>query len=146
MNVPIQRIVEGLGGPQHFRRPIQHEFDLIEVIKEGLPIASVEHLQKSFGLTNKQMSALLAISESTYQRRLRAKGTLTSDETEKAISLSELLEKGLDVFENEADLAHWLNASVRSLGGAKPISLLETTIGRKQVMNVLYAILHGIFS
>lgn len=145
MNVPIQRIVEGLGGPQQFNRPIQHEFDLIEVIKEGLPIASVQHLQKHFGLTNKQMSALLAISESSYQRRTRAKGVLTSYETEKAISLAEVFEKGLDVVENKADLRHWLHTQIHSLQGDTPFALLVTTPGRKQVMNVLNAILYGVY-
>jgi putative toxin-antitoxin system antitoxin component (TIGR02293 family) len=145
MQVPIHRIVEGLGGPQHFKRPIRHEFDLIEVVREGLSIASVAHLQQNFGLTNKQMSALLAISESTYQRRLRAKGTLTPDETEKAISLSEIYEKGIEVFEDKADLERWLQSSVRNLQGSRPVDLLDTMLGRKQVMTVLNAILHGIY-
>jgi putative toxin-antitoxin system antitoxin component (TIGR02293 family) len=145
MNVPIQRIVEGLGGQQYFKRPIRHEFDLIEVVKEGLPIASVAFLQKNFGLTNKQMSALLAISESTYQRRLRANATLTVDETEKVISLSEVYERGMEVFEDGSDLARWLVSPVRNLQNRKPIDLLDTMLGRAQVMTVLNALLHGIY-
>ncbi|MEZ0607096.1 antitoxin Xre/MbcA/ParS toxin-binding domain-containing protein [Fibrella sp. WM1] len=141
----MKRIVDGLGGMQFFKRPIQHEFDLMEVVREGLPIASVEFLRHNFGLTNKQMSTFLAISESTYQRRLRAQSTLTPDETEKAISLSELYEKGMEVFENKDDLEQWFNAPVQNLQNRKPIDLLDTMLGRAQVMTVLNALLHGIY-
>ena len=145
MNVPVQRIIDGLGGPHYFKQAIRHEYDLIAVIREGLPIASVGFLQQNLDLTNKQMSALLAISESTYQRRLRGNALLTPVETEKALSLAEVYERGIDVFQDKADLAHWLHSQVRSLESQKPIDLLDTTIGRKRIMNVLNAILHGIY-
>ena len=103
MQVPLKRIIEGLGGKTLIKRPVRHEFDLIDVVKEGIPIASAAFLQRNFGLTNKEMSHILSISESTYQRRIRVKGTLTQDESEKAISLAEVYEKGLEVFENRPD-------------------------------------------
>ncbi|CCH01054.1 hypothetical protein FAES_3045 [Fibrella aestuarina BUZ 2] len=146
MNVSVKRIVEGLGGSQYFKRPIRHEFDLMEVVKEGLPIESAAHLQRNFGLTNKQMSALLAISESTYQRRLRDKGTLTPDETEKAISLSEVYAKGVDVFRNEADFEEWLQMKIPALADQRPADLLNSMLGRRYVLDELNRILYGIFS
>ncbi len=146
MQVSIRQIIEGLGGEQLIKRPVRHEFDLIELAKEGLPMESVTFLQNNFGFTNKEMSHILSISESTYQRRIRAKATLTQDETEKAISLSEVYEKGIEVFENKEDLEYWLNTRIPALQEKRPIDLLGTMIGRKQVMNVLNALLHGIFS
>lgn len=93
MQVPIRQIIEGLGGDQFIKREVRHDYDLIEIIKKGLPMESVTFLQTNFGFTNKQMSHILAISESTYQRRIRSKSKLTPDETEKAVSLSELYVK-----------------------------------------------------
>jgi hypothetical protein len=58
--------MEGLGGDRFVKRPVRHEFDLIEIFKEGLPIESVAFLQNNFGFTNKEMSHILSISESTY--------------------------------------------------------------------------------
>lgn len=107
---------------------------------------SVAFLQANFGFTNKEMSHILAISESTYQRRIRAKERMTQDETEKAISLSEVYEKGMEVFEDQADFDYWLNSTIPALQDEKPINLLRSMIGRKQVMNVLNALLHGLFS
>ena len=146
MQVSVKKIVSGLGGEQFIKRPIRHELDLIELAKEGLPIESIAFLQGNFGFTNKEMSHILAISESTYQRRIRDKSRLTQDETEKAISLAEVFEKGMEVFEDQGDLDYWLNSPIPALREKKPLDLLNSMIGRKQVMNVLNALLHGIFS
>lgn len=146
MQVSVQQIIAGLGGEKFFNRPVRHEFDLIDIVNEGLPIESIAYLQNNFGFTNKEMSQILAISESTYQRRIRAKSRLTQDETEKAISLAEVYEKGIEVFENKDDLEYWFNSPIPSLQNKKPIELLGSMIGRKQVLNVLNALLHGLFS
>lgn len=145
MQVSINRILKGLGGDRFIKRPIRHDYDLIELVKEGLPMESVAFLQRNLGFTNKEMSHILAISESTYQRRIRAKSTLTQDETEKAISLSEVYEKGIEVFEDKADFSYWLASRVPALLNQRPVDMLDSMIGRKQVMNVLNAILHGIY-
>lgn len=138
--------MEGLGGDRFVKRPVRHEFDLIELVKEGLPMESVAFLQANFGFTNKEMSHILAISESTYQRRIRTKSKLTQDETEKAISLSEIHEKGMEVFEDKEDFDYWLQAKIPAMGNQRPTDMLDSMIGRQHVMDGLNRILHGIFS
>lgn len=145
MNVSVGRIVSALGGESIIKHSIRHELDLMDVVKEGLPIESLTYLQHNFGFTNKAMSHILAISESTYQRKIKAKNKLTKDETEKAIALSEVYEKGIEVFENNKDFDDWLHSSIVSLQHQRPVDLLDSMIGRKQVMRVLNAILHGIY-
>ncbi|WP_020606121.1 type II RES/Xre toxin-antitoxin system antitoxin [Spirosoma spitsbergense] len=146
MQVSVRKIMEGLGGDRFVKRPVRHEFDLIEIFKEGLPIESVAFLQNNFGFTNKEMSHILSISESTYQRRIRAKAILTKDETEKAISLSELYAKGIDVFRNKANFENWLQTRIPAIGNQRPADMLDLMIGRQQVMDELNRILHGVFS
>jgi putative toxin-antitoxin system antitoxin component (TIGR02293 family) len=145
MQVPIRQILEGLGGDRFIKRPVRHDFDLMEIVKEGLPMESVAFLQNNIGLTNKEMSHILAISESTYQRRIRAKATLTPDETEKAISLSELYAKGIDVFRSQADFETWLQTKIPAMSGQRPADMLSFMIGRQYVMDELNRILHGVF-
>lgn len=145
MQVSIAKIAEALGGEGLVKHPIRHELDLMAVVQAGLPIESLTHLQTKFGFTNKTMSHFLAISESTYQRRIKAKDKLTKDETEKAIALSEVYERGIEVFESQEDFDRWLHAPITSLQRQRPIDLLDTMLGRKQVMRVLNAILHGIY-
>ena len=145
MQVSVRQIIEGLGGDKYIKHPVRHEFDLMTVVREGLPIESLTYLQRNFGFTNKAMSHILAISQSTYQRRIKAKDKLTQDETEKAIALSEVFEKGIEVFENLPDFHDWMHSSIASLQQQHPVDLLNSTLGRKQVMRVLNAILHGIY-
>ena len=146
MQVSVKQIIAGLGGEELIKRPVRHEYDLIEVVKEGIPIESATFLQSNFGLTNKEMSHILAISESTYQRRIRAKATLTQDESEKAISLAEVYEKGVAVFRNRADFERWLQSEIPGMGNQIPINMLDSMIGRQHVIDGLNRILHGIFS
>ncbi|WP_460674182.1 type II RES/Xre toxin-antitoxin system antitoxin [Larkinella ripae] len=145
MTVPLRKIVSALGGEALINHPVRHEFDLLAVSQEGLPIESIAFLQKNMGFSNKTMSHILAISESTYQRRIRNKAKLSKDEAEKAIALSEIYAKGMEVFENKQDFEYWINSKIRSLQTQRPIDLLDSMIGRKQVLNVLHAILHGIY-
>ncbi len=145
MNVSFKRIVLALGGETVLQHPVRHEFDLIDVIEKGLPIEALTYFQNTIGFTNKAMSHILAMSESTYQRRVKAKTNLTKEETEKVIALTEVYEKGIEVFENQADLDEWLNDKIPSLQNRKPIDLLDSMMGRKQVMTVLNAILHGVY-
>ncbi|WP_461100902.1 type II RES/Xre toxin-antitoxin system antitoxin [Spirosoma koreense] len=146
MQISVRQLIAGLGGERFINRPIRHELDLIELVKEGLPMESVAFLQNNFGFTNKEMSLILSISESTYQRRIRTKSKLSQDETEKAISLAEVYQRGMEVFEDKADLEYWLNSPIPALQEKKPIDLLNTMVGRQQILHVLNALLHGLFS
>lgn len=138
--------MEGLGGAAIVRRQVDNAFDLIDLVNDGLPMQSAKYLQDNLGFSNRTMSHLLAISESTYQRRIKAKSSLTKDETEKAISLSELYAKGLDIFGNSEKLRYWLDNPNYALGNRKPIDLLDSTIGRQEAMEVLFRIQYGIYS
>lgn len=63
----------------------------------------------------------------------------------KTVSLEEIYTKGLAVFEDKAVFEEWLNKNVLNLQLQKPKNLLEDATGRKQVMNVLNAVLYGIY-
>lgn len=146
MQVSIPQIMTALGGESIVNRHVENSFDLIDLVNEGLPMQSVKFLQDKLGFSNRTMSHLLAISESTYQRRIKAKSLLTKDETEKAISLSELYAKGLDIFGNPEKLQYWLDNPNYALGNRRPVDLLDSTIGRQEAMEVLFRIQYGIYS
>lgn len=146
MQVSVQQIMDGLGGEAVVKHRVENTFDLIDLIDVGLPMQSVKYLQDKMGFSNRTMSHLLAISESTYQRRIRTRSSLTKDESEKAVSLSELYAKGLDIFKNEAKLQFWLENPNYALGNRKPVDLLASSVGRQEAMEVLFRIQYGIYS
>ncbi|KAA9346250.1 MbcA/ParS/Xre antitoxin family protein [Larkinella humicola] len=63
---------------------------------------------------------------------------------QKSHSLSEVHAKGIEVFENQEDFEVWLHAKIPALLNQKPLDLVDSEMGRKQVLNILNAILHGI--
>lgn len=146
MQVSVPQIMTALGGEAIVNRRVETTFDLIELIHEGLPMKAVEHLQDKLGFSNRTMSHLLAISESTYQRRIRTQSSLTKDETEKAISLSELYAKGLAIFGDSEKFQYWLDHPNYALGNQKPVDLLDSTVGRQEAMEILFHIQYGIYS
>lgn len=139
-------MVELMGGKAVIPQRVRNEMDLLAVALEGLSVRAVRALQQHLGFSNKEMSVVLGVSESTLARREQTHTPLTLDEGEKAIQLSAVLAKGMEVFENEEDLHFWLNSPIPALGGQKPKQLLHSVLGRNQVHDVLGRIQHGHFS
>ena len=139
-------MVELLGGPAVIPQLVQNELDLLAVAVQGLSVRAVRALQQHLRFTNKEMSTVLGVSESTLARREQARRALTLDESEKAIHLSAVLAKGLEVFEGEDEFHHWLSTPNVALGGIRPKELLSSVIGRDQVRDILGRILYGHYS
>ncbi|RFP65100.1 DUF2384 domain-containing protein [Hymenobacter lapidiphilus] len=142
----VADMVALMGGPAVIPQLVRNEMDLLGVAIKGLSVQAVRALQRHLGFSNKEMSAVLGVSESTLTRREQSQKPLTLDESEKAIQLSAVLAKGMEVFEEEADLHFWLNSPIPALGGQKPKDLLYSVIGRSQVHDILGRIEHGHFS
>ena len=143
---PLETLVFLLGGPAMLSRPITNSLDLMRAAEAGVPVQAVRHLQRHLSFSNREMSAVLAISESTLTRRENAKTNLTRDESEKAIQLAALVAHGLETFTTEEAFSDWLHAKNTALGNITPQSLLDSALGRDQVRSILYRIQHGIYS
>ena len=89
---------------------------------------------------------MLNLSESTFQRRIKNKSLLSPAESERVIDFSKIIAKGMDVFEDESDFNIWLNSPIMALGSKKPLELRTSSIGREEVLNVLFRLEHGIYS
>ena len=140
------QIIDVLGGQKAFRQNVDNYLSFIELTEKGFHISVAQRVQKKLNLSNKQFSQMLSLSESTFQRRIKNKSSLSTDESEKVVDLSKIIAKGLDVFEDEKDFQIWLNNPVLALGNKKPVSILASSIGREEILNVLFRIEHGIYS
>jgi len=139
-------MVELMGGGNVIPQLVHNELDLLMVAVKGLSVQALRTLQRRMQFSNKEISELLAISESTLARREQSKRALTRDEAEKTIQLSAVMAKGLEVFEDEEDFRHWLETDNVALGGIRPKELLTSAIGRDQVRDLLGRIQYGIYS
>ena len=133
-----------LGGRGVLRVKPRSSLDWVAIIRQGISAAAVDALTASVGVTQSQLAAALGISERTLARR-KKEGTLNSEESAKVVRLARVVERAEEVFEDLDTSLEWLKAPNAALGGATPLSLLDTDIGAEGVLDTLGRIEHGVF-
>ena len=122
-----------------------HPDQLIRSIRQGLRFRELETLQEHIDLPLEQLAGKLAISRSTLQRR-KVAGRLSSDESDKVVRFSRLLDHAAKVFGSLENARAWLKHPQRGLGGAIPLDYAETEIGAREVDNLIGRIDYGVYS
>ncbi|MET3129363.1 putative toxin-antitoxin system antitoxin component (TIGR02293 family) [Arcicella rosea] len=143
--LPIPTLIVLLGGQAIINREIRHDFDLIEIAKEGLPKQALDSLAKQIAFSNKEMAEVLNISERTIQR-YRDDHRLDKDASAKLIRLAKLYELGQETFGSLERFNGWMHSRVPALGGKRPTELLDTSLGYEIIERELIYIEHGLFS
>jgi putative toxin-antitoxin system antitoxin component (TIGR02293 family) len=118
--------------------------DLIEKIKKGLPVTSIEKLGKKLHVSDHMLSQIVNIPMRTLTRR-KQQGRLNAEESEKVLRIARLYDKALDVFEDEKSAEKWLKEAARGLGGNIPLEYAKTELGAREVERLLSRIEHGVF-
>jgi putative toxin-antitoxin system antitoxin component (TIGR02293 family) len=85
--------------------------------------------------------------QTTYNKKKRENGLLDRRDSELVLVLAEVLDYGLEVFNDEKEkFQRWLKKVNFSLGGVSPDSLFDSITGVEQVKNALDRIEHGVFA
>lgn len=134
-----------LGGENvlHFRP--HSVLDWISLVRQGIGAGAVDAAARVVGIGQAELASALDIPKRTLARR-KKEGVLSRDESGKLVRLARVVERAVEVFEDEAAALAWLKAANDALGGASPISLLDTDLGADAVMNTLGRIEHGVFA
>ena len=82
--------------------------------------------------------------QTTYNKKKRGKELLSGRDSEVILLLTELLDFGLEVFNDESEkFQRWLKKPNVSLGGVKPESLFDSVTGIQEVKNALNRLEYG---
>ncbi len=120
------------------------KMERVAIIRKGLPYGSIEVISKKSDLSVKQILSLLGIPQTTYNKKKKEKDILSRRDSEIILVLSEVLEYGLQVFNEENDKFHrWLKKPNISLGGAAPEALFDSLTGIQEVRNSLNRLEYG---
>jgi putative toxin-antitoxin system antitoxin component (TIGR02293 family) len=141
-----KEITSLLGGYKVLGRRLDSEMSCVELIREGLPFASVSGAAKALGVSDEQVLAALRMPKRTVERRKAANGRFTAIESERVLRLSRAIATAMDVLGTREHAASWLQGTNLALGYVTPISLLDTDIGFQQVLHVLGRIEYGVYS
>lgn len=116
----------------------------VALIRKGLPYESIEAISARTALPVKRVLDILNIPQTTYNKRKRNKALLGARDSEIILLLVELLDFGINVFNNESEkFQRWLKKPNVSLGGIIPESLFDSVTGIQEVRNSLNRLEYG---
>ncbi|WP_416866786.1 MAG: antitoxin Xre/MbcA/ParS toxin-binding domain-containing protein [Imperialibacter sp.] len=121
-----------------------NKMERVGLIRKGLPYESIEVISKRTGSPVKQVLTIFGVPQTTYNKKKRENDLLSGRDSEVVLLLTELLDFGLEAFNNEREkFQRWLKKPNLSLGGAKPESLFDSVTGIQEVKNALNRLEYG---
>lgn len=137
-------VAEMLGGGQVFvGRVIRSDLDLVEAVRDGLPMAAVVALIRKSALSVEEVERLV-FGKGAAGRTGADK--LTPDESDRLARVARITTLATETFCDPELAASWLRTPNRALGGAVPIALLASGEGGRIVEETLVQLAHGIFA
>ncbi len=122
----------------------ENKLERVEIMRKGLPFESIEVIGQKANLPVKQVLHYLGVPQTTYNKKKREKSNLSGRDSEAILVLSEVLDFGHEVFNNEKEKFHrWLKKPNLSLGGVAPESLFDSITGIQEVRNALNRLEYG---
>lgn len=114
------------------------------MVRKGFPVQALDSLGENIRATSAaELANILGVSVRMLAQR-RRKGVLSQHESERLFRVARVLASAEELFGDLGTAFDWLNSPLIVLRGATPLSLLDTEIGGKLVMDTLGRIQHGI--
>jgi len=136
------RTLDIIGGPAVVGKRVKAPVDWISLVRRGLPVRAVQAMVEAGRITAAELDALV-IPRKTLANR-RKMGTLTPDQSDKLVRVARVIAAAEDTFGDKQKAGAWLRRPTAALAGERPISLLDTDEGSRQVETLLGRINHGI--
>jgi putative toxin-antitoxin system antitoxin component (TIGR02293 family) len=120
-------------------------FDYIQLSRSGIIKQALLNLSRQLSFSLTELAQVVHLSERTLQR-YADDAKLSADTSERAILLSQLYQRGTEVFGQLENFKEWMRTSLPAFNYQTPISLLDTTFGFQLIQDELGRIEHGIFA
>lgn len=120
------------------------KLERVGIIRAGIPYASIDVISKRINVPVKVVLHIFGLPQTTYNKKRREKSLLNGRDSEIILLLTELVDFGIEVFNNEEEkFQRWMKKQNISLGGNSPESLLDSITGIQEVKNSLNRIEYG---
>jgi putative toxin-antitoxin system antitoxin component (TIGR02293 family) len=114
-----------------------------QVIEAGFPATVVRDFAVASGMTPNDIGRVVGTSERTMSRKAANGERLGPAESDRAYRLFEVVARAVHAFGDVEKARRWLQRDVPSLGGKKPVDLLRTELGTREVLSALDRIEYG---
>ena len=95
------------------------------------------------GLTNKEVAGVLHVSTKTVERAVAAGGRISPAASNQLYRAARIIALAETVLEDRDQAREWLHSPQHGLEGRRPIDLLSTDAGAREVENLLNRIEYG---
>lgn len=120
--------------------------DLLKKVQDGFIFKVFEHLTKNIALSPRALAYVVQIPPRTLDRR-RERGRLEPAESDRILRVSRVFAAAIGLFEGDAVAARrWVFQKQKALGDKKPLDLLGTELGAREVEALIGRLEHGVFS
>jgi len=118
------------------------DLELVKSAREGITKEKVNDIIKMTGLTQVEFGKFIDLTSRAIQRK-NLNDKLSTSISEKALLISNLYNKGSQLFEGIEDFKEWMDTTNIALGNVKPKEYLDTFSGIEYLMEELGRISYG---
>ncbi len=142
-----QHTLDVMGGPDVLGKPIHNQLDLADLIMYGLPRQAAQAVRSRLNLTEQEFAHSLGVSPKTLQRQAKAAvKRLNPTQGDRLYRLARIVAFAEEVLEDPERAHQWLQDPQRGLGNRRPIDLLQSEAGAREVEDLLGRIEYGVLS
>jgi putative toxin-antitoxin system antitoxin component (TIGR02293 family) len=116
--------------------------DLVRLVRRGLPVGAVQFVLDSGCLTPAELDRIVLPRKTLANRRKL--GTLTPEQSDRLVRVARVLAAAEETFGSREKAGIWLRRPTTVLAGERPLELLDTDEGAREVETLLGRIAHGI--
>ncbi|MDM9630909.1 type II RES/Xre toxin-antitoxin system antitoxin [Robiginitalea aurantiaca] len=138
--------IENNGGISFSWNDDKRSIDLIKLVREGIPYPEFAKILDFAPFTAKEWAKYLNISSRTLERHREERKVFRQQQSERIVSIYQLLHYGRTVFENQEHFYTWMDSVNIAFGRIRPKDLLDTSIGIDMVRDELGRIQHGVLA
>ena len=139
-------ISELMGGRKCLGRNARTSADMDALIREGIPVACASKVQTSLALPDQSFADFLSVGTRTLLRLRQNNKRLPIAAGDRLFRLARIAGLAREVLENLEAAKKWLSSPQGGLGGKRPLDLMLTEAGCREVEDLLGRIEYGVLS
>ena len=121
-------------------------FAIIKIIQQGISFKEFNKLFKDFEFSDLAWSKILGISPKTFDRYRKDNTSFDTLQSDFILQVLRIFNYGTEVFGSTEKFTRWLNNPNTALNKAKPIEIIDSSLGINMVYSLIGRIDYGVYS
>jgi putative toxin-antitoxin system antitoxin component (TIGR02293 family) len=131
-----------IGGADALGEDARAGADMIRLVRRGLPVSTIQFVLDTGRLTLTELDRIVLPRKTLMNRRKL--GSLTPEQSDRLVRVARLIAAAEETFGSQEKAHIWLRRPTTALGGDRPLDMLDTDEGARQVETLIGRIGHGI--